>query len=412
MAMEINITKNCENVTESSGNVSNFPVRCFNETSSSNGNWMPSEFEASAKNIVLSVVLTTIDVVTILGNLLVLVAFFVEKKLFHPFNMFIFNLAVTDFLVAITAMTFYTIDTLLGYWPFGYVMCGLWIYFDFAMTFASVFTLVAISIDRFWCVTWAVHYRRYNSKTKTAIILAVIWFCVFAIWTPPFIGDRLKHNEIYFCIWEPSDNREFVIFVAVVGHYIPCFIMVFCYIKVFITMRRQVILVENMNTTHMNVSNLQNTRHAVQTNSVNDLSNTHIGTVSSTVEQNNGGNRPHQMFRRINNSTNNSNTQSHDSGGPSTAGRTILRTNHSRERRIFITLTYVLLSYLICWFPFYIAFDTYAWKPNVVPGDLYTFFFWMTYVNSTLNPFIYAYTSKEFRGAFIKVLSSLCNCFT
>ena len=56
--------------------------------------------------------------------------------------------------------------------------------------------------------------------------------CVVAIWTPPFIGDRLKHSEPHSCIWEPNDNTEFVIFVAVIGHYIPCIIMVFCYIKV------------------------------------------------------------------------------------------------------------------------------------------------------------------------------------
>ena len=57
-----------------------------------------------------------------------------------------------------------------------------------------------------------------------------------AIWTPPFIGDRLKHSEPHSCIWEPNDNTEFVIFVAVIGHYIPCIIMVFCYIKVYAIM--------------------------------------------------------------------------------------------------------------------------------------------------------------------------------
>ena len=35
-----------------------------------------------------------------------------------------------------------------GYWPFGEIMCGVWIFFDYGMTFASVFTLVAISLDR------------------------------------------------------------------------------------------------------------------------------------------------------------------------------------------------------------------------------------------------------------------------
>ena len=98
-----------------------------------------------------------------------------------------------------------------------------------------------------------------------------------------------------------------------------------------------------------------------------------------------------------------------DDNNMSRTSNTGCRVSHSqqREKRIFITLTYVLFSYLICWFPFYIAFDTYAWKPDLVPAGLYSFFFWSTYVNSTLNPFIYAFTNKEFRLAFIKVLKRM-----
>lgn len=84
--------------------------------------------------------------------------------------------------------------------------------------------------------------------------------------------------------------------------------------------------------------------------------------------------------------------------------------NQYREKRIFVTLTYVLCCYLLCWFPFYVTFDTYAWKPDLVPSGLYSFFFWSTYVNSTLNPIIYAYTNKDFRSAFIKVLKTIFKC--
>jgi len=133
-------------------------------------------FEATPKKIFLATVLIAIDVLTVFGNLLVLMSFLVEKRLLQPFNLYILNLAVTDFLVAITAMTFYTIDTLLGFWPFGKLMCGVWIYFDFAMTFASVFTLVAISINRFWSVTWFVHYKTHNTRARTVFILLVIWY--------------------------------------------------------------------------------------------------------------------------------------------------------------------------------------------------------------------------------------------
>ncbi|WAR04929.1 ADA2C-like protein [Mya arenaria] len=405
----------------------NTTIICNNDTIAANfedstTQFVPLEFQATTKNVILAVVLTILDVVTIFGNLLVLLSFVIERRLLQPFNLYILNLAVTDFFVAITAMTFYTLDTLLGYWPFGRIMCGVWIYFDFAMTFASVFTLVAISVDRFWCVTWAIHYRTHNNRFRTAMVLVFIWFSVIAIWTPPFIGDRLQHNEDHFCIWEPSDNLEFVIFVAIVGHYIPCLMMVF------LVMRRQA--------TIFAANSQARTQTAVSTVKLTVNSAEHserIGEPSgNSAILNEEGNRDHLRVEEISQgpyrSTETTQTGSHDQfqatsqfGGsaygnerlpPRKTGRRKRQKerSNSRERRIFITLTYVLSSYLICWFPFYIAFDMYAWAPDLVPAEMYTFFFWVTYVNSTLNPFIYAYTSKEFRDAFIKVFKTLYKC--
>lgn len=135
-----------------------------------------SGFVYTPEKIVLAVVLATLVVVTFFGNLLVMLSFYFEPKLRSlSFNYYIFNLAITDFLVAVSAMTFYTIDTLFGYWPFGITMCSVWIFLDFAMTFASVFTVVAISVDRLWSVTWPNHYRTHNTRKKTVIILVIVW---------------------------------------------------------------------------------------------------------------------------------------------------------------------------------------------------------------------------------------------
>ena len=87
--------------------------------------------------------------ITFFGNLLVILAFVVEKKLFKVnFNIFILNLAVTDVLVSTMAVPFYSIDVYVGYWPFNEIVCAVWIFCDWGMTFASIFTLVAISVDR------------------------------------------------------------------------------------------------------------------------------------------------------------------------------------------------------------------------------------------------------------------------
>ncbi len=73
--------------------------------------------------------LWVIVILTFLGNVLVLAAFIYEKKLRTNFNLFILNLALTDILVACTAIPLYATDYSLGYFPFNEVWykCKLWV---------------------------------------------------------------------------------------------------------------------------------------------------------------------------------------------------------------------------------------------------------------------------------------------
>ena len=233
--------------------------------------------------------------------------------------------------------------------------------------------------------------------------------CVFVIWTPPFIYDRLKHTEDIFCIWEPSENQEFVILVAVIGHYLPFFIMVFCYLKVLYVMRRQSRIVGNHQTRNLQGSTSQGISYSDNSQGPSHGQGNKPPTVSG--QQQSTDNIPSDRLQVATISTV-SQSQPSGEGNMAVQPPRSSSNNYSRDRRIFITLSYVLGSYIICWFPFYITFDTYTWKPELVPDKLYTFFFWLTYANSTLNPIIYAFTSKEFRVAFRKTLKCMYRCKT
>lgn len=76
----------------------------------------------------------------------------------------------------------------------------------------------------------------------------------------------------------------------------------------------------------------------------------------------------------------------------------------SREMRVFVTLTYIIIGYLVCWVPFHFVFDLTAFDPDLVPRVVYDTTFWLTYVNSTINPFLYNFCSPDFRRAFRKIL--------
>ena len=62
--------------------------------------------------------LALLTFVTFAGNLVVMAAFVFEKKLQTPFNIYIFNLAVTDFFIGLIAMPINAAEVLFGYWPF------------------------------------------------------------------------------------------------------------------------------------------------------------------------------------------------------------------------------------------------------------------------------------------------------
>jgi len=74
------------------------------------------------------------------------------------------------------------------------------------------------------------------------------------------------------------------------------------------------------------------------------------------------------------------------------------------RRKAFITLSYIVIAYVVCWTPFQFVFDVSLAKPEAISGDLYTAMFWLAYINSGLNPFMYAFSSADFRGAAVRMI--------
>ena len=207
---------------------------------------------------------------------------------------------------------------------------------------------------------------------------------VLVMWLPPCIQDRLQNGEPDECIWEPSNNKAFVIVIAILGHHGPCITICVCYVHVFRAMRKRMSRVSDMSG---NARILQRMREqasnsvAIEQRLANEKSV--IGGVPGGGGGGGGGG---------------------GSGGAEAVGDNQLKRREERERRSFILLSYVIGSYLACWVPFHVVFDISAASPDSVPDVVYSMTFWLTYLNSTLNPLLYAYSSPDFRKAFTKII--------
>lgn len=111
----------------------------FSNASNNTSSEGPPHTGITWDKVIVAFVLYTITLVTIIGNVMVLIAVKIEKKLQTIFNYYVVNLAITDVAVAVTAMSFMATHTVLGYWPFGEILCAVWIFFDYGNYFRIIF---------------------------------------------------------------------------------------------------------------------------------------------------------------------------------------------------------------------------------------------------------------------------------
>lgn len=74
------------------------------------------------------------------------------------------------------------------------------------------------------------------------------------------------------------------------------------------------------------------------------------------------------------------------------------------ETKAAKTLCIIMGCFCLCWAPFFVTNIVDPFINYTVPGKLWTAFLWLGYINSGLNPFLYAFLNKSFRRAFLIIL--------
>lgn len=175
----------------------------------------------------------------VLGNSMVITVLARSKpgKPRSTTNIFILNLSIADLFYLLFCIPFQSTIYVMNTWVFGAFICKFIHYFFTVSMLVSIFTLSAMSVDRYVAI---VHSRKSSSirVARHALVgVVAIWLLSLAMAAPRMHYYNLFHggrNETYcWDVW-PNQNHKKVYEVCtfVFGYVLPLLLISFCYAKV------------------------------------------------------------------------------------------------------------------------------------------------------------------------------------
>ncbi|NXU35352.1 GALR1 protein, partial [Drymodes brunneopygia] len=197
-------------------------------------------FGIGIENFITLIVFGLIFMLGVLGNTLVITVLARSKpgKRRSTTNIFILNLSIADLAYLLFCIPFQSTVYVLPTWVLGAFICKFIHYFFTISMLVSIFTLSAMSVDRYVAI---VHSRRSSALRvpRNAMLgVGLIWALSFAMASPVAHHQRIFHRETSnqtFC-WEfwpnPRHKKVYVICTFVFGYLLPLLLISFCYAKV------------------------------------------------------------------------------------------------------------------------------------------------------------------------------------
>ncbi|XP_069041778.1 trace amine-associated receptor 13c-like [Lepisosteus oculatus] len=310
---------------------------CFSSDNTS----CPKETRSTVVYVILYVFFISVVMLTVFGNLMVIISISHFKQLHTPTNLLLLSLAVADFLIGLFVMPFVMVRYIETCWYFGRTFCIIFYSVLCILTVVSLSNVVFISIDRYFAVC---HPLRYSSKITVSIVcISIIFSWSFSIFYVAIVfGMNFKRSEnlntcLGDCLFEMS--VPWVIIDMLISFILPCSVMIVLYIKIFIVAKRHAQVISSVTGQHY----------------CRDGSNSKISKRS--------------------------------------------------ERKAAKTLGIIMGVYLLCWIPYYlfslVVGNINFSSSSIVMNSL----FFLVNFNSALNPILYAFFYPWFQQSAKEILT-------
>lgn len=317
-------------------------------------NQTAAQFSKEKTWLATTVVLIMMIIAIVVGNVLVLVTTWLDKRLHQPNKYFVACLAVADLFVGIFSVPIRLHLHLNPAILAPIYLCRFWTWMDICCEVASIVTLTIISIDRYFKISRPFEYRSRMSTSRSVFAISTIWLISGVHATLGLFSYGDSHGVVSFagrgCI---IDNKIYMTVTGAIFFFIPLLIMLVMYSLVF------------------HVAHAQQKR-----------------------------NRKGKLGRTM-----------------SSLRKKPVNKEFYQELKTVRMLLLVVGAFTICWMPFFVLFFLITYGQEYLPTSGHFNLILRTIciiilpsLNSLCNPVIYACFDREYSSAFKKLFQMMLSC--
>ncbi|XP_068123832.1 lysophosphatidic acid receptor 6 [Hyperolius riggenbachi] len=211
------------------------------------GNATDCPVDDSFKYTLYGCIFSMVFVLGLISNCVALYIFTCTLKVRNETTTYMINLAISDLLFVFT-LPFRIFYFAARHWPFGDAVCKISVALFHTNMYGSILFLTCISVDRFLAIVHPFRSKTIRTKKKAKIVCVLVWLIVVMGSVPISFfrstSDNNNNNLTQQCFENFSEDTwktylsKIVIFIEIVGFFIPLILNVFCSAMVLRTLKK------------------------------------------------------------------------------------------------------------------------------------------------------------------------------
>ena len=185
----------------------------------------------NAIRIFIHVVAWLILLISTLGNFTLIIALIKHyRKSSSRYICLMFNLAVADLLLVFSSIPFTFVEELQNpVFPFSAPLCKLLWPFQTSMAMTSIFTVAALSCQRYLMIVRpSMNYQKGNAVT-TSFVLTILWALpIITAALPLAFSLELDDKKICAERWSDRYKRYFTVYLTSIQYVLPLGVITWC----------------------------------------------------------------------------------------------------------------------------------------------------------------------------------------